>query len=104
MWSHSQGGGGLADALGVPFHILCNSLERHGASHIPFGTPPWERYIYDVFRDTVKEITGYDHDAPVEPEDVVDQLLAEMQEEPRWGSASKPNSSDAQKLPVAWEA
>ena len=65
-WTWSQGGHGLARALGVSPSFLDRQLHKNGASRAPFMAPKWRRYIYDVFRDTIEDITGYRHSS--EPE------------------------------------
>ena len=87
-WAWDQGARGIANAIGVDDHILQSALSRNGASTSPFNEPSWNRYIYDVFRDTVQELTGYDHgpiadhDFPIPSErhaEVVEETLNDME-------------------------
>ena len=61
QWGWHQGAAGIADALGIDAEKLNTVLTKNGASNSPFNIPVWNRYLYDVFRDTVHELTGYEH-------------------------------------------
>ena len=67
-WLWRQGREGLARALGVDEQTLRETMSQNGASLHPFSHPVWDQPIYDVFRDTVKDLAGYDHDAQDDPE------------------------------------
>ena len=69
VWTWSQGSRGLAKVLGVSQGYLDAQLHKNGASRAPFMAPKWRRYIYDVFRDTIEDITGYRHNSEPEVHD-----------------------------------
>ena len=61
-WYFEDGAEALADLLKMNLWDLEQHLMENGAHSAPFGETPWPKKPYSVLRNTVKKITGYDHD------------------------------------------
>ena len=61
-WYYEDGALALADLLHIDLPELEHILSANGAWLSPFSEAPWRKSPYPVLRDTVRDITRYDHD------------------------------------------
>ena len=72
FWWFEDGILAFTSAIGKSQLEILNTLIKHGAPSVPFGTYPWQRDPYLVIRDTCNELAGLNYgEATIDSPDLV---------------------------------